>query len=562
MRHGLLTIAVIGFVLIGSHSALSQVSVTNERWEREPGFKHPVITESYKPKQFKPRQYVVYRTIDKIMVDGKLNESSWKNAEWTENHVHIVFEGYKNPNLDTRSKMVWDDENIYFAGFLEEPNIYAHLTDNDTVICYESDFEIFIDVDSDARNYIEIEFNALGSVWDMIYAKELDKGALPRGYACLVPASEPWDVEGMRIAVQAHGTLNYPFDKDEGWTYECSIPWTVLQESSLSGEKLNQNGASIRVNFSRVQFNIKEEWPITNWSPIKGVDWLWSPMLTYRAHITEAFGRVIMSERTVIQVKDFALEEMFPFTDPPKLPEKPKIGSMVKIKGGTYAIGPDDEDPSGASPRGEIKVDDFYIDRYEVTIGEYAKFLNAGGYDKFYWTDMADPDWCGIIKKGEGKYIVVPGKDLYPVCLIKIEGAKSYAKWANKRLPTEYEWEIAARGNEERLYPWGNETLDITRANFDYHIGHTTPVGSYVKGKTPEGVYDMAGNVNEMIDKKWEEYPWGKKRDDSEKLCVNPICRGGAWTSPMNMLKATYRDVVKNHFMAPLVGFRCAKDAK
>lgn len=505
MRHCLLTIAVTGFVLIAAHSASSQVSVTNERWEREPGFKHPVITEPYTPKQFKPRQYVAYRTIDKIMVEGKLNESSWKNAEWTENHVHIVFEGYKNPNLDTRSKMVWDDENIYFAGFLEEPNIYAHLTDNDTVICYESDFEIFIDVDSDARNYIEIEFNALGTVWDMIYAKELDKGALPKGYACLVPASEPWDVEGMRIAVQAHGTLNYPFDKDEGWTYECSIPWTVLQESSLSGEKLNQNGASMRVNFSRVQFNIKEEWPIT--------DWLWSPMLTYRAHITEAFGRVIMSERTVIQVKDFALEKMFPFIDPAKSPKKPKVGSMVKIKGGTYAIGPDDEDPSGASTRGEIKVDDFYIDRYEVTIGEYAKFLNAGGHDEFYWIDMADPDWCGIIKKGKGKYIVVPGKELYLVCLIKIEGAKSYAKWANKRLPTEYEWEIAARGNEERLYPWGNETPDVTRANFDYHIGHTLPVGSYAKGKTPEGVYDMAGNVNEMIDKKWEEYPWGKKRD-------------------------------------------------
>ena len=72
----------------------------------------------------------------------------------------------------------------------------------------------------------------------------------------------------------------------------------------------------------------------------------------------------------------------------------------------------------------------------------------------------------------------------------------------------------------------------------------------------------MAGNVNEMIDIKWDEYPWGMKIPDSDKLCVNPICRGGAWTSPINMLKATYRDVVKSHLMAPLVGFRCAKDAK
>ncbi len=365
----------------------------------------------------------------------------------------------------------------------------------------------------------------------------------------------------MRLVVRTDGTVNYPLDKDKGWYYECSIPWSSLQELSLSGDQLNQNGASMRVNFSRVQFNIKEDWPITDWSHFKNVDWLWSPMLTYRAHLIETFGRVIMSERTVLQVEDWTLENAFPFIEPPKLPKKPEIGSMIKIKGGTNVIGPDDEDPSGASPRGEVTVGDFYTDRYEVTIGEYAKFLNAGGHDGYYWEDMASPDWCGIIKNREGAYTVVPGKEFYPVCLIKIEGAKAYAQWVGKRLPTEYEWEIAARGSEERLYPWGNEKPDITRANFDYHIGHTVPVGSYPMGKTPEGVYDMAGNVNEMIDKIWKEYPWGKRIEDFDKPYVNPLCRGGAWTSPDNFLKATYRDVVKSQFMAPLVGFRCAKDA-
>jgi len=560
-NHHLQAIALLAVSVLIAQSIHAQVSVTNERWEREPHFAHPVITRRYTPKPFKPRQYVVYRTIDDILVDGKLNESSWKNAEWTDNHVHIVFKGYRNPSLDTRSKMVWDDENIYFAGFLEEPNIYAHFTKKDTIICRESDFEIFIDVDSDARNYIEIEFNALGTVWDMTYAKELDKGALPKSWPWL-PASEPWDVKGMRLAVRTDGTVNYPFDKDEGWTYECSIPWATLQEMSLTGEKLNRNGSSMRVNFSRVQFNIREEWPIVDWTPVKGVDWLWSPMLTYRAHITECFGRVIMSERTVIQARDAELENAFPFIDPPRTLKPPEIGSMVKIRGGTYAIGPDDEDPSGASPRGEVTVDSFYIDRYEVTIGEYVEFLNDGGHDDCYWEDMADPDWCGIVRKGNGRYDIVPGKEYHPVCLLKIEGAKAYAAWAGKRLPTEYEWEIAARGAEERLYPWGNEPPDDTRANYDFRIGHTVAVGSYPKGRTPEGVYDMAGNVNEMIDRKWEEYPWGRKREDVEKPCVNPLCRGGAWTSSAGMLKATYRDVVKSHFMAPLVGFRCARDAR
>lgn len=547
-------------MLLATLPLSAQVSVTNEQWEREPGFTYPPVTGPYTPKPFKPRQYVVYRTIDKISIDGKLNESSWKNAAWTENHVHIVFEGYKNPSLNTRSKMVWDDECIYFAGFLEEPNIYAHLTKNDTFICRESDFEIFIDVDGDTRNYVEIEFNALGTIWDITYEKEVDKGTMPRGFPW-IPGSEPWDVEGMRLAVRTDGTVNYPFDKDEGWSYECSIPWATLQELSLSGEKLNQDGASMRINFSRVQLNIREEWPITDWRKVKGVDWLWSPLLTYRAHIIETFGRVIMSERTVLQARDEGLEHAFPFTDPSAAPKRTKPGNMVKIQGGTYAIGPDDEDPSGASIRGEVTVEDFYLDRYEVTIGEYAMFLNAGGHDEFYWEDMADPNWCGIIREEEGVYSVVPGKALYPVCLIKLEGAKAYANWAGKRLPTEYEWEIAARGVQGRLYPWGNEPPDITRANFDYHIGHTVPVGSYPDGKTPEGVYDMAGNVNEMIDQKWEAYPWGRSVD-FRGVAKNPLCRGGAWTSPAIMLKATFRDVVKHHYMAPLVGFRCARDVK
>jgi len=562
MKYLITMIAIFGFILLTANPIQSQVSKGNTQWEREPGFEYPKITKPYVPKPFKPRQYVIYRTIDKIHIDGKLNESSWQNAKWTENHVHIVFEPYKNPNLNSRSKILWDDENIYFAGYLEEPNIYAHMIKNDTIICHDSDYEIFLDVDGDARNYIELEFNAIGTVWDILHLKELDKGAIPKGFRNYYPTSEPWDIKGLKLAVRTDGTVNYPLDKDEGWYYECSIPWSTLQELNLNDKKLNQNGTTMRLNFSRVQFNIKEEWPIMDWSNVKNVDWLWSPELTYRAHVVETFGRVVLSDKTVINTKDYKLENAFPFIAPPQPPKDTDIGSMVKIKGGTYTVGPDDEDPSGASPKGEVTVDDFYIDRYEVTIGEYAKFLNANGHDEFYWEDMASPDWCGIIKEGNGNYTIVPGKELYPVCLVKLEGAKAYAKWIDKRLPTEYEWEIAARGSKARLYPWGNESPDVTRANYDYHVGHTVPVGSYEKGKTPEGVYDMAGNVNEMIDQKWKEYPWGKKNQDPKRTYTYSLCRGGAWTSIPSFLKATYRDVVKSHYMSPFVGFRCAKDAR
>ncbi len=531
-----------------------------QRYDREPGFSHPVITEPYTPKPFKPRQYVVYRTVDDIVIDGRIDESSWDNADWTGRFGHIMFTGYRNPPLNTRAKMVWDDDNLYFAGVLEEPRIYAHITQKDTIVCHESDFEIFIDVDSDARNYVEIEFNAIGTIWDMFYAKELDKGALPRSWRW-IPGSEPWDVEGMRLAVRVDGTLNYPHDVDNEWIFECSIPWKTLQQWSLTGEKLNRRGASMRMNFSRVESVIHDQWPIEEWKQVSSVDWLWSPMLTYRAHVTECFGRIVVSDRTVIQYRDDELENAFPFIDSPQAPKMVETGSMVRFIGGEYPVGPDADDPSGASPEGKVTVKAFFMDRYEVTIGEYAAFLNAGSHDAFYYEDMADPDWCGIIKHNNGRYGTVPGKEKYPVVLVDVEGAKAYAAWSGKRLPTEYEWEIAARGGTGRLYPWGNERPDATRANYDFHIGHAVPVGSYPAGRTPEGLYDMAGNVNEIIDQTWAEYPWGVKRPDVQKPCTLPLCRGGAWTAQPLKLKATHRDVRKHFYKSPFTGFRCAKDA-
>ncbi len=531
------------------------------RYDREPGYTHPSSEGPYAPRPFKPRQYVAYRTVDGIALDGRIDETSWRNADWTEKFGHIVFPGYKTPIYATRAKMVWDDENLYFAGELEEPNITAHLAQNDTIVCLENDFEIFIDADNDSRNYIEIEFNAMGTVWDMIYEKELDKGSFPRGYECIYPGSEPWDVKGMRIVVRADGTLNFPFDRDQGWSFECAIPWASLQETVIGGEKLNRAGSVLGVSFSRVEYRFKEEWPMSDWTPIEGVDWLWTPMLMYRAHVTELFGHVILSDRTVLQSKDAAREHAFPFLPSPPAPKKPpKPGEMALIKGGTFAIGPDDEDPTGASPQGRVTVKDFYMDRCEVTIGEYVAFLNTGGHDAFWWQDMADPDWCGIVKKADGRYEAVKGKERHPVTLVKVDGAKAYAAWAGKRLPTEYEWEVAARGGGERLYPWGNEQPDPSRANYDFRYGHTLPVASFPSGMTPEGLYDMAGNVNEMIDVLWAEYPWGTQIEGNVIVC--PVARGGAWTAPSFKLKTTHRDTVKSHYMSPITGFRCAKDAK
>ena len=524
-----------------------------EHWEYESDEPYPEITEPYQPRPFKPRQYVAYRTIDEIVVDGRLNESSWKNAEWTEKFVHIVFEPYKSPHLATRAKMVWNDEYLFFGGELEEPNIIGGITQNNAVIYRDNDFEIFLDVDDDTRNYVEIEFNALGTLWDLFIG---EKGVMARGYP--TPESPPFDIEGIQLAVRTDGTVNYPGDTDEGWTFECAIPWASLQQHCVTGRRLDQRGTCIRTCFSRVQGNIRPGWRITDFTRVEGVDWLWSPALVYYAHNKETYGKVLLSDRSVIQAKDRELEEAFPFVAPPAPPDRVELGSMVEIPGGTYPIGPDIGDPCGAGCRGEAVVKAFCLDRYPVTIGEFTRFLNAGEHDEHYYRDMAHPDFCGIVKREEGQYEVVPGRELYPVCFVNLHTAMTYAAWADKRLPTEIEWEAAARGLAGRTYPWGDEPLEVWRANFAFMVGHTTPVGSYAGGQTPEGLFDMAGNVKEWVQDDWGPYPWGGTPETPD---WRHIVRGGSWvTSPVNMI-ASHRDGHKPKQQTPFLGLRCARDA-
>jgi formylglycine-generating enzyme required for sulfatase activity len=316
----------------------------------------------------------------------------------------------------------------------------------------------------------------------------------------------------------------------------------------------------MRLNFRRVELDWNRAWPIVDWND-RGptiYDWTWSPNLVYNMHTAESWGRVILSDRTVLQGSDPLLDKAFPFVEPPQKKMAPQPGRMVLIKGGTYPVGPDPSDPK-ESPEGTVSVQDFFIDCYEVTIGEYIAFLNSGEQDRFYEFDMGNPDFCGIVKRSDGRYVAVPGKELYPVTLVKYEGAEAYAAWAGKRLPTEFEWEIAARGGSGRRYPWGNSAPDASHANFDYMAGHPTPVGSYEQGKTPEGVYDLCGNVWEMCSDTWKPYAW--RGASGEPRTSGRIIRGGSWVTPPLNLSASYRNGNKGEWSA-MVGFRCARDGK
>jgi formylglycine-generating enzyme required for sulfatase activity len=527
-------------------------------FDREPGFSYPAITQPYAPKAFKPQLYIVYKTQNVIAIDGILDETSWINAEWTARFGHIFMEGYKKPFLATQAKMLWDDKQFYIAVSLEEPNLMGHIVDKDSEIYFDNDIEVFIDIDNDSQNYIELEFNCLGTPWDMMLPKEYGRGGIPFSHP-KIEGSCPWDLEGMRAAVRMEGSINYPFDRDTGWVIELSIPWESLRKTCKDSAAVIRQRDSFRLNFSRVEHPWPLTWPVADWENRGGPcwDWTWSQNLVYNMHTCESWGRIILSDQSVLTAPGIIPENIFPVAEPPKPGKTPVLGDMVKIRGGTFPIGPDETDPVD-SPDGAATVKSFLIDRYEVTISEFVRFLNVAGNARYYEEDMANPDFCGIIKTRDDRFAVVPGKEYYPVVLIKVEAARTYASWAGKRLPTEFEWEIAARGPGGRKFPWGNEPPDREHGNYDSMVGHPSPVGIYERGKTPDGVYDMAGNVWEIVEGSWSAYSW--KGIPDEPRSTGQLIRGGSWISPPANITATYRNSMKGE-ISPLYGFRCVKDA-
>ena len=142
--------------------------------------------------------------------------------------------------------MLWDDEYFYVAAEMEEPDVWATLTERDSVIFHDNDFEIFIDPDGDTHAYYELEVNALGTPWDLMLIKPYRDGG---------PAINGWDIAGLRVGVDVRGTLNRPGDRDEGWTVEIAMPWKILREAAPDHEP-PKAGDRWRVNFSRVQWQV------------------------------------------------------------------------------------------------------------------------------------------------------------------------------------------------------------------------------------------------------------------------------------------------------------------
>lgn len=265
-----------------------------------------------------------------------------------------------------------------------------------------------------------------------------------------------------------------------------------------------------------------------------GLILLFSALIVSGVRLRDLFGRATLpalpAATPTLAASPVASENL-----PPAPP------GMVYVPGGRFQMGADEGD-SYAAPAHEVTVAPFFMDHTEVTNEQYAAFLQATKHP-------APPDWQG------GTYAT--GTAQWPIVQVSWEDAKAYAAWAGKRLPTEAEWEFAARSLDGRLYPWGVQ-WDASLANTgESNLNHPVAVGSYRQGANPLGIFDLAGNVWEWTDSDVVSY-----KDAKVTLAPGKVIRGGAFYAPKERASTVYRGFAPPDKRATGIGFRCVQDVK
>jgi len=263
------------------------------------------------------------------------------------------------------------------------------------------------------------------------------------------------------------------------------------------------------------------------------------------------WGLEIIGEAFHVDLKKLALEtashEALPtvgHTDA-TIPDsvKNKYPGMIYIPAGEVVMGSDEGDACEQPPH-SVRVKAFYIGKFEVTNKEYEEFVRAAGRNPpFHWSG-------GVIP---------PGLENHPVTWVSYEDAEAYCAWCGARLPTEAEWERAAKDYQPRVYPWG-DTFDSNRANtWEAGRGDTSPAGSYYQGASPFGVEDMAGNAFEWVAGFFEPYPGAQTHlEDYDKHLR--VLRGGSWNFNAYYARATHRFARSGGEKGRSYGFRIARE--
>jgi formylglycine-generating enzyme required for sulfatase activity len=229
---------------------------------------------------------------------------------------------------------------------------------------------------------------------------------------------------------------------------------------------------------------------------------------------------------------------------PPRSIKADDGAEMVLVPAGEFTMGSDEYDDE--KPIHRVYLDAFYIDTYETTNALYERFARATGRPlPRYWRDAT------------------ANAPSQPVTGVTWDDADAYCTWAGKRLPTEAEWEKAARGTDSRTYPWGQH-WDARRANSDHGAGKAAAVGSYVDGASPYGAHDMAGNVWEWVADSYAEDYYRRspsRNPPGPEPSTVRVARGGSWSSVPVLLRTANRFSTRSDVRTLYIGFRCAKPA-
>lgn len=216
---------------------------------------------------------------------------------------------------------------------------------------------------------------------------------------------------------------------------------------------------------------------------------------------------------------------------------------QVYIPGGNFQMGGFDGDAQkDEHPTHQVSISPFWMDKLEVTNGMYQLCVLAGSCKSPSEIKSATRD----------SYFANKDFTDYPVIFVSWQDANDYCKWAGRRLPTEAEWELAARGSADfRRYPWGDQSPDNSLANFDNQARDTMRVGSFPKGASPFGVLDMSGNVWEWVSDFYgaEYYNQSGAQDptgpNTGSIAKNRVIRGGSWTDNFKEVRVSNRGYAK-----------------
>jgi formylglycine-generating enzyme required for sulfatase activity len=266
--------------------------------------------------------------------------------------------------------------------------------------------------------------------------------------------------------------------------------------------------------------------------------------------------------------------------------------TLILIPGGPFPMGVADGDPllnADEQPQHIVMLRDYYIDQNEITNTQFASFVQATGYltdaeklgsgsvlpsKKRQWEDTPGANWF----QPYGPDTNISGQGFYPVTQISWNDANTYCAWVGRRLPTEAEWEKAARGPDGRRFPWGSSPLagDLLNSSdvnlpivwadktFNDNYRQLAPVGSYPAGMSPYGLLDMAGNVWEWV-ADWYAATYYATSPDlnpaGPPAGTNRVARGGSWAYVEQGVRSANRDFHPPEFRSDNSGFRCAVSA-